>query len=41
MLTNEKSEKSQRAFAAMLEMKKIDIATLKSAYEGAVPAGRR
>ena len=29
-----KSEKSQRAMAAMLEMKKIDIAALERAYEG-------
>ena len=34
MLTNEKSAKSQRAFAAMLEMKKLDIAALKKAYNG-------
>ena len=28
------SEKSQRAFAAMMEMKKLDIAKLKKAYTG-------
>jgi len=34
MLLDEKSEKSQRAFAAMLNMKRIDIAALKKAYDG-------
>ena len=34
MLTNEKSEKSRRAFVAMLNMKKLDIAALKKAYDG-------
>lgn len=32
------SEQSQRAMRAFLQMKKIDIAALKSAYEGEAPA---
>jgi len=34
MLDDHRSEKSQRAMAAMLQMKKIDIAGLQRAYEG-------
>jgi predicted 3-demethylubiquinone-9 3-methyltransferase (glyoxalase superfamily) len=34
MLTDETSEASQRAFEAMLHMKKLDIAELTRAYEG-------
>jgi predicted 3-demethylubiquinone-9 3-methyltransferase (glyoxalase superfamily) len=34
MLNDHRSEKSQRAMAAMLQMKKIDIAGLQRAYEG-------
>ena len=41
MLADEKSEKSKRAMAAMLEMKKLDIAQLERAYNGQpVTAGR-
>jgi len=34
MLTDPDSAKSQRAFQAMLQMKKLDIAELKRAFEG-------
>lgn len=34
LIRDEKSEKGQRAFAAMMEMKKLDIAALKKAYDG-------
>ena len=34
MVEDEKSPASQRAFEAMLRMKKLDIATLKRAYDG-------
>jgi predicted 3-demethylubiquinone-9 3-methyltransferase (glyoxalase superfamily) len=34
MVKDPSSEKSQRAFAAMLQMKKLDIKELKRAYEG-------
>lgn len=34
LVGNPDSEKSQRAMKAMLQMKKIDLATLKRAYEG-------
>jgi predicted 3-demethylubiquinone-9 3-methyltransferase (glyoxalase superfamily) len=34
MLTDAESPKSQRAFAAMLRMKKLDIAALERAYNG-------
>jgi predicted 3-demethylubiquinone-9 3-methyltransferase (glyoxalase superfamily) len=34
MLENPKSKATERAFAAMMEMKKLDIAALKAAYKG-------
>jgi predicted 3-demethylubiquinone-9 3-methyltransferase (glyoxalase superfamily) len=34
LLGDHKSEKSQRAFKAMLQMKKLDIAKIKEAYNG-------
>jgi predicted 3-demethylubiquinone-9 3-methyltransferase (glyoxalase superfamily) len=34
MLQNPKSKATERAFAAMMEMKKLDIAALKAAYKG-------
>jgi predicted 3-demethylubiquinone-9 3-methyltransferase (glyoxalase superfamily) len=37
LMNSENPEATERAFAAMLEMKKLDIAALKAAYEG-VPA---
>jgi predicted 3-demethylubiquinone-9 3-methyltransferase (glyoxalase superfamily) len=38
MIQDKDPEKAKRAFAAMLKMKKIDIATLKRAYEGRAAA---
>jgi predicted 3-demethylubiquinone-9 3-methyltransferase (glyoxalase superfamily) len=34
LLGDHKSEKSQRAFKAMLQMKKLDIAKIRQAYNG-------
>ena len=41
MLADETSEASQRAFEAMLHMKKLDIEELKRAYEGEPSGARR
>ena len=41
MLTDETSEASQRAFEAMLHMKKLDIEELRRAYEGEPSGARR
>jgi predicted 3-demethylubiquinone-9 3-methyltransferase (glyoxalase superfamily) len=41
MLTDGTSEASQRAFEAMLHMKKLDIEELRRAYEGEASAARR
>jgi predicted 3-demethylubiquinone-9 3-methyltransferase (glyoxalase superfamily) len=40
MLADETSEASQRAFEAMLHMKKLDMAELRKAYEGEPSAAR-
>jgi predicted 3-demethylubiquinone-9 3-methyltransferase (glyoxalase superfamily) len=34
MLLDEKSDKSQRVFGAIMQMKKIDIAALQKAFAG-------
>ena len=41
ILNNGDKEKSERAFQAMLQMKKLDIAELERAYEGEGAASRR
>lgn len=38
MIGDPHSEKSQRAFNAMLQMTKIDLAAIRQAYEGTAPA---
>jgi predicted 3-demethylubiquinone-9 3-methyltransferase (glyoxalase superfamily) len=40
MLSDRDKEKRSRAMEAMLQMKKLDIAELRRAYEGKVTAGR-
>jgi predicted 3-demethylubiquinone-9 3-methyltransferase (glyoxalase superfamily) len=40
MLTDRDKEKRSRAMEAMLQMKKLDIAELRRAYDGKVTAGR-
>jgi predicted 3-demethylubiquinone-9 3-methyltransferase (glyoxalase superfamily) len=40
MLSDRDKEKRSRAMEAMLQMKKLDIAALRQAYEGRVPVGR-
>jgi len=41
MLSDPDKQKKEHVFKAMLEMKKLDLATLRRAYEGKVPAGTR
>jgi predicted 3-demethylubiquinone-9 3-methyltransferase (glyoxalase superfamily) len=40
MLSDRDKEKRSRAMEAMLQMKKLDVAELRRAYEGKVAVGR-
>jgi len=41
MMTSDDSAAAQRAFAAMMDMKKLDIAGLQRAYQASTPQTRR
>ena len=39
LVEDQTRENGKRAFAAMMKMKKIDLAAIKAAYNGKVPSG--